>query len=123
MFGIGVVKSVGTAIKWLRASAREGFSEASLYLGLILLYDDDLETNHTEAARWLRKAADANDARALRELGLLYAKGLGVVEDAAEAQRLMARSAAQGDKEAQEWLDANCPQKPKWLQKLVGENS
>jgi len=84
---------------------------------------DDLETNHTEAARWLRKAANANDARALRELGLLYAKGLGVGEDAAEAQRLMARSAAQGDKEAQEWLDANCPQKPKWLQKLVGENS
>ena len=115
--------STGTAIKWLRASAREGFSEASLYLGLILLYDDDLETNHVEAARWLRKAADANDARALRELGLLYAKGLGVTEDASEAQRLMARSAAQGDKEAQEWLDANCPQKPDWLQKLVGENS
>ena len=62
-------------------------------------------------------------ARALRELGLLYAKGLGVTEDAAEAQRLMARSAAQGDKEAQEWLDTNCPQKPEWLQKLVGENS
>ena len=123
LFGIGVAKNVGTAIKWLRASAREGFSEASLYLGLILLYDDDLETNHVEAARWLRKAADANDARALRELGLLYAKGLGVTEDAAEAQRLMARSAAQGDKEAQEWLDANCPQKPDWLQKLVGENS
>lgn len=123
LFGIGVDKNVGSAIKWLRASAREGFSEASLYLGLILLYDDDLETNYTEAARWLRKAADANDARALRELGLLYAKGLGVAEDAAEAQRLMARSAAQGNKAAQEWLDTNCPQRPEWLQKLIEGNA
>jgi hypothetical protein len=122
LFGLGVKKNVGAAIKWLKAASRLDFTEANLYLGLILLYEDDVETNETEAARWLRKAAEANDKRALRELGLLYASGNGVKEDHTEAQRLMARSASLGDTEAQEWLAAKCPQKPDWLQKLMGEN-
>jgi hypothetical protein len=35
----------------------------------------------------------------------------------------MAKAAGMGDKEAEEWLQAHCPQKPEWLQKLVDENA
>jgi TPR repeat protein len=59
----------------------------------------------------------------LRELGLLHASGKGVELDIAEAQRLMARAAGMGDKEAVEWLEKHCPQKPEWLQRLIDENS
>ena len=46
-----------------------------------------------------------------------------ICKDAKVPLSLMARSAAQGDKEVQEWLDANCPQKPEWLQKLIEGNA
>ena len=119
----GTPKNLGAAVKWFKKSARGGSTHAKLYLGLILIYEDQLGQSYYQAAKWLREAAKDDDPRALRELGLLHASGKGVEEDIVEAQRLMARAAGLGDKEAVGWLEAHCPQKPEWLQKLVDENS
>jgi TPR repeat protein len=119
----GTPKNLGAAVKWFKKAARKGSTNAKLYLGLILIYEEQLGQSYWQAAKWLKEAAQDDDPRALRELGLLYASGKGVDEDMAEAQRLMAKAAGMGDKEAEEWLQAHCPQKPEWLQKLVDENS
>jgi hypothetical protein len=119
----GTPKNLGAAVKWFKKAARRGSTNAKLYLGLILIYEEQLGQSFYQAAKWLKEAAQDDDPRALRELGLLHASGKGVEEDMAEAQRLMARAASMGDQEAGEWLQAHCPQKPGWLQKLVDENS
>jgi len=119
----GTPKNLGAAVKWFKKAARKGNTYAKLYLGLILIYEDQLGQSYYQAAKWLKEAAEDEDPRAMRELGLLYASGKGVDEDMTEAQRLMAKAAGMGDKEAAEWLQSHCPQKPEWLQKLVDENS
>jgi hypothetical protein len=119
----GTPKNLGAAVMWFKKAARKGSTNAKLYLGLILIYEEQLGQSYWQAAKWLKEAAQDNDPRALRELGLLHASGKGVEKDVAETQRLMARAAGMGDKEAGEWLQANCPEKPEWLQKLVNEIS
>ena len=44
--------------------------------------------DYAEAMRWYRRAADGGEALALYNLGNLYADGLGVPKDEAEAERL-----------------------------------
>ena len=107
------------AVRWLRKAAALGNADAKTALGLMLLNGDGVEVNATEALKWLRQAAAQDDARALREIGLLYACGDAVDQDMEQATRYMGRAASQGDQQAVAWLDAHCPKKPQWLDKLL----
>jgi uncharacterized protein len=53
------------------------------------------------AVTWFRKAADQNAAGAQSNLGSMYARGLGVPRDHAEAVKWYRRAADQGNASAQ----------------------
>jgi TPR repeat protein len=55
----------------------------------------------------------------MRELGNLYFDGSKVAHDIHEANRWMARAAANGDAQAVKWIEENCPKRPKWLQDIL----
>ncbi|GAA2444876.1 tetratricopeptide repeat protein [Streptomyces glaucus] len=81
----------------LTAAAESGHLDAQNVLGGILLeWMDD----PSGAAAWFRKTADRGSAAGKRSLGHLYANGLGVPKDLAEAERLFGEAAAEGDAHA-----------------------
>ena len=57
--------------------------------------------------KWLRKSADQGNADGEYYLGLVYAKGQGVTQDHAEANKWFLKSAAQGNLDAQSILGFN----------------
>ena len=52
------------------------------------------------AAKWFRKAAGYGVADSQYNLGVLYARGIGVEQNLAEAYRWFALAAREGDQEA-----------------------
>jgi TPR repeat protein len=82
----------------LTAAAESGETDARNVLGGILL---EFEGNPSDAAFWFKKTADRGSVTGKRSLGHLYANGLGVPQDLAEAERLFKEAADQGDAHAQ----------------------
>lgn len=82
----------------LRKVAESGEVGAQDLLGGILL---EIEENPSDAAFWFKKSAERGSAVGKRSLGHLYANGLGVAQDLAQAERLFQEAASQGDAYAQ----------------------
>ncbi|MFJ3661907.1 tetratricopeptide repeat protein [Streptomyces sp. NPDC090119] len=82
----------------LRKVAESGEVAAQDLVGGILL---EIEENPSDAASWFRKSAERGSAVGKRSLGHLYANGLGVAQDLAQAERLFHEAAGQGDAYAQ----------------------
>ncbi|MFJ4002633.1 tetratricopeptide repeat protein [Streptomyces sp. NPDC090023] len=82
----------------LRKVAESGAIAAQDLLGGILL---EIEENPSDAAFWFSKSAERGSAVGRRSLGHLYANGLGVAQDLAQAERLFQEAAGQGDAYAQ----------------------
>ncbi|MGC4025471.1 MAG: hypothetical protein QM744_10165 [Mesorhizobium sp.] len=80
-------------IAWLRRSALGGVGEAACYLGDY--YTKAQPPDFKEAATWYQRSIDAGYSAASRQLASLYLTGYGVMEDRAEAERLL-RVAADG---------------------------
>jgi hypothetical protein len=57
--------------------------------------------------RWYRLAADQGNAAAEANIGWLYAGGLGVPKDLAQARTWMQKGAAKGDDFAKQWLTSH----------------
>ena len=72
-------------------------------------YGDGVLQNVVTARQWLMQAADRNDAAAQRLLGEIYAKGLGIAKDPAEAYAWFNISAKDGDAEAASERDRLLP--------------
>ncbi|MGW0081260.1 tetratricopeptide repeat protein [Streptomyces sp. NPDC003393] len=89
---------LGDILPSLTAAAESGDMAAQNVLGGILL---EFAENPSDAAFWFRKTADRGSAMGKRSLGHLYANGLGVPEDLAEAERLFKEAADAGDAHAQ----------------------
>lgn len=66
---------------------------------------DGVAVNDAQAARWLRLGAELGDDRAQMGLGYLYSAGRGVEQDPRQAITLWRLSAAQGNQQAQKYLD------------------
>lgn len=115
MYGDGTEKDIPAGAKWLYKAAKEGLADAQAYLGTMFVYGHSVEENEQTALYWLKQAAEQNCRQGLRELALLYARDDQSPDKQAEAVRLMANAASQGDTEAAEWIEKNCPQKPQWL--------
>ncbi|MEU3303398.1 tetratricopeptide repeat protein [Streptomyces sp. NPDC006678] len=82
----------------LQEVAESGDIGAQNVLGGILL---EFEENPTEAALWFTHAANQGSAVGRRSLGHLYATGLGVEQDLAQAENLFREAADAGDAHAQ----------------------
>jgi uncharacterized protein len=92
-------KDPAEGMRWLRASAEQGFTKAQLYLGT---YFADTESDDATALAWLRRAAENTSERegaiAARRAGVMLARAGAT---SAEAARYLGRAAESGDLQAQ----------------------
>jgi TPR repeat protein len=116
--GIGVPQDQSEALRWLRLSAGQGYTEAQFKLGERYRIGQGVNQDYTEAVNWYSKAAEARTRQgswqAANALGRMYETGDGVTQDLNKATeffklggggenllRLYTRLAEQGDATAQ----------------------
>ena len=107
-------KDVSEAMRWYHAAAEQGYEPAKEALRNLenekeLSQADDLVSKgktfldnqeYHDAVECFRIAAQMRNAQAMYYLGLCYEKGLGVEQDAAEAEKWIRKAAEQGDADA-----------------------
>jgi TPR repeat protein len=71
-----------------RRKAEAGSCVAQTTLGISYLYGVDVAVDYKEAFKFLSAAATQGASRAVLNLGIMYAKGLGIPQNATEAIRL-----------------------------------
>jgi TPR repeat protein len=120
--GEGVPKDRNKAGQWFKKAGDQGNEKAKEYLGKVVadaLFDNPeiqdirnaaahkayMEGNHTKAAELYGEMADRGNAMAQYKLGLLYALGQGVQYNSKKSDELIRKAAAQGLKEAKDWLE------------------
>jgi tetratricopeptide (TPR) repeat protein len=96
-------KHVKEAMDDYERAAVRGSRYAMQRLGIIYL--TDVPRNYREAAKWLQLGAEFGDHRAQNYLGWMYSAGAGVPRDGRRALELWYASAAQGNQDAQKYLD------------------
>jgi TPR repeat protein len=72
----------------LKREAESGSIVAQSILGICYLYGRGVRVNHKEAFRLLSAATEKRASRAVLNLARMYAEGLGIPQDLAEAIRL-----------------------------------
>lgn len=97
----GLEKDVLKAMKWYAKAAKQGDLQSLANLGLIYLWDDDVETDYEKAVFCLTRAAEQGNVMAQYGLGSMYAKGEGVPQDYNQAMNWWEKAAKQGDADAQ----------------------
>jgi hypothetical protein len=89
------------AFAWVRAAAEQGFVEAQVRVGRMLLAGEGTAKNEAAALAWFTRAAEAGDANAQNMLGRCYEYGWGVAADGERAAHLYAQAACAGHAWAQ----------------------
>jgi TonB family protein len=79
------------------ADAKKGNAEAYFHLSRLLMNATPTQVDRQRALTLLRTAAERGQPHAQYQLGTRYEKGIGVDEDAAQAQQWYEKAAAQGD--------------------------
>uniref|UniRef100_A0A452GJX2 DAP3 binding cell death enhancer 1 n=1 Tax=Gopherus agassizii TaxID=38772 RepID=A0A452GJX2_9SAUR len=92
--------NVQKAVTLLEQAAAAGLVEAQAYLGV--LYMKGLQSAKQRALKYLWLAAKNGDSQSRYHVGVCYEKGLGVQQNFAEAMEHYQRSAAAGNRHAQE---------------------
>lgn len=92
------------AIKWMRKSAAQGYSEAQYGLGLMLSNREGTTKNYSQALEWFIKAANQGHKDHQRTLGKIYAAGEITPTDHKQAIYWLSKAARQGDSYAQSEL-------------------
>ena len=95
--GLGVIKNVREAEKWIRRSAEQG--SASGQVGLAHIYYN--AKDYGEAMRLYRKAAEQGYVAGQFCLAGMFARGEGVSKDYTEAAKWYSKAAEQGDPASQ----------------------
>lgn len=119
LYGEGVAVNYSASARWFKVASDLGNDNAKVYLGLFFLNGTGVKENFSKALYWLKSAAEGGCSIAMRELGLIYFKGEKAPIDMIEAQRWMGQAAANGDDQAIQWIEKNCPEKPQWLNTLL----
>ncbi|MCK5877742.1 MAG: sel1 repeat family protein [Candidatus Marithrix sp.] len=88
--GLGMVVNKNSAVKWMQASAKQGFGVAQHGLGFMYMDGDCVEQDYRQAVHWFKLAAEQGLAGAQVTLGNLYKEGQGVEQDLEEAKRWFA---------------------------------
>ncbi|MDA2919962.1 caspase family protein [Desulfobacterota bacterium AH_259_B03_O07] len=89
--------SYATALKVWLPKAKEGDTEAQIYVGEIYEKGLGLQPDYEVAAAWYKKAAEKGNSTAQINLGHLYEKGLGVPKDPQTALYWYRRASGLGD--------------------------
>lgn len=83
--GIGVLKDVVEAKKWLLLAAKAGDADAQYDLSLEVYYNTGLNGDYFEAFKWATASAEQGHIEASALLGRLYYEGHGVKKDLVES--------------------------------------
>lgn len=124
---------LGTALRYYRKSAEEGYAQAALRLGIMYERGAGVDKEYVKAADWYRKSSDLGNSFAGAKLGHLYLKGQGVDQNYDKALELLRKGADSGIMEAQFYLgqmheegrgvDADREQALKWYKKAEQSGS
>lgn len=87
-------------LRWLTASAGQGYTVAQYMLGKLLLTGEHVQKNVDEAVRWLEKAIEQNNSYAQYFLGKHLLQGMDMEQDIDRAVSLLQASASQQNKYA-----------------------
>jgi TPR repeat protein len=98
---IGVARDIDQALYWYQKAAEQGVAEAQFNLAHLLVTE---ELSAVAAAEWMRKAADQGMVDAEYLMGVIYAEGIGVEVDRAQAEAWLKKAAAKGHAEAKRLL-------------------
>ena len=129
LFGEGVEKNAGEAVKWYRKAAEQGNANAQYDLGASYYKGQGVNKNTEEAVKWFRKAAEQGSAAAQYVLGACYDSGEGVEKNADEAVKWYCKAAEQGNDAAQynlgfrydkgQGVNKNTEEAVKWFRKAA----
>ncbi|OCK61258.1 tetratricopeptide repeat protein [Bradyrhizobium sp. LMTR 3] len=96
----GIQHDIEKGQKLILGAAAKGDVDAARVAGQGYLSGWMGSIDPARAAKYFRAAADRDDAKAAFFLAVLYATGRGIAKDDLEADRLMAKAAARGHREA-----------------------
>jgi TPR repeat protein len=85
--GLGMVRNELLAMKWMTASANQGFPWAQHGLGFMYMEGDCVAKNGDKAVSWFTKAAEQGMAGSQTTLAMMYETGNGVEQDSEEARK------------------------------------
>ena len=115
----GAPDVLGEAVYWLHAAATEGYADAQISLGLLILNDEEglVEATKETAAAWLGEAAAQGSVEACGWLGQLYAYGHLRASDDGHALELLLYALGLQDRPMPQALQAVRPatQEYVWL--------
>lgn len=101
-YGEEVEQSNSMAIKWMRLSAEQGYSEAQDFMAQVFYKDAaGVKRDYAEAAKWYHLLAEKGYDDAQYYLGICYKKGLGVKQSNETAYHWLKLAAEGGHKKAQ----------------------
>ncbi len=104
MSGDGVDQDMGKAVKWLLASAAQGYAEAQTVLGYCYEEGKGVTEDEHKAVECYRAAAEQGYSVSQFALGMCYDQGKGVDEDDDEAVKWYRAAAKQDCAQAQHAL-------------------
>jgi TPR repeat protein len=90
---VGVPRDHAQAVAWFRKAAKQGDVRSMLRLISFSRSRDD----YAEASTWSRKLAELGHSIGQYQLGIMYAEGLGVPKDRAQALAWLQKAASQHD--------------------------
>lgn len=80
--------SLAFQLYWLNIAEKQGYSDAIFYLGQIYEHQGEkLSADYQRALDYYQSIANAGDQRAQRALARMYAEGLGIEKNLAEAEK------------------------------------
>ncbi len=96
LYGIGVLKDIVEAKKWLLLAANAGDADAQYELSLEVYYNTGLNGDYFEAFRWATASAEQGHIEASALLGRFYYEGHGVKKDLVESLHCTNNAAKHG---------------------------
>lgn len=102
--GSGVAVNYEQALKWYKKAAEKNYALAKYNIGY-LYYSDNNYQDYSEAMKWFKEADAQEHPEAAYYIGMLYLDGLGVTENAIEANKCFQRAANLGSSYGQEMID------------------
>ena len=98
--GKGTQQNYKEALKWFKASAEQGNSNAQRALAVMYYRGEGIPQDYREAAKWFVVSAEQRNAGAQYDLGVIHYEGEGTPHDYKKAHMWWNIAAANGNEEA-----------------------
>lgn len=109
-YGQNIEKNLGKALEWYERSANKGYGPAQFMAGYIYqmghLLGDSIRPNLAKAINWYQLAVAQGEMGAQFHFGCFKYFGIGVDKNVVEADLLIQKAAAKGQRGAQQFLQS-----------------